>query len=466
MKYQNSNVNIRIMKKLYILLGLLIIIQDLSAQESSQSSKPVIEYGKTIGWIKQNAIPLKSVIPETGMKDLSPLKKTLKNVKIVGLGEATHGTKEFFQMKHRMIEFLVKKLDYRILAMEFNYVGAENINNYILYGIGDASTALGSQGLMVWDTEEILDLIEWLRFYNQSVPDNKKVRIRGLDVRCNYVGDNFSMIHQYLQKVDPQKAHESDSLLIMIKKMDSGIIQGINTDSCKNEFLKLLAGFSLGKGDYVQHSSEKEYKTIYKRLITIGQNLCINFVTIDDPRESYYEKTRLRDFFMASNFMSLLQEEKPDTKFIVWGHNMHISKADTSETNGINMFGNYLQEAYGNKYYAFGFSFDKGSFQTFEYSDQRKPLGMQEFSVSADHQNTIDWYLSKTGINPFIINFRINNIPDYMSTFLDSSLLTRRIGGEAIRSRVEMMNGFCIINKSYDALIFINNTTRAVPLKF
>lgn len=117
------------------------------------------------------------------------------------------------------------------------------------------------------------------------------------------------------------------------------------------------------------------------------------------------------------------------------------------------------------KYYSIGFSFDKGSFQTFEYSDERKPLGMQELTVRDDHPNTIDWYMSQTGMNPFIINFRLNKTPDFMQNFLGSRLLTRNIGGQAIRSRVEMMNGFCILNDSYDGLIFINNTTRAVPIK-
>jgi erythromycin esterase len=452
------------MKTAITTISLIFLIQILHSQNHDSSSKPIIDRERTIEWIKQNAIPINSVKAESGFDDLMSLKNILNDVQIIGLGEATHGTREFFQMKHRMIEFCVKELGFKVIATEFNYIGAENINNYILYGKGDAYNSLGSQGLMVWDTEEIVDLIKWLRTYNQSVSEENKVRIRGLDIRCNYIGDNFTIINQYLEKVDKQKASLNDSLLRIIKKMDSGMIQGINTDSSKNEFLKLLANFSLKKGDYVQHSSEGEYKNIFQRLNIIGQNLCMNFVKIDNPRTLYYEKTRLRDYFMASNFMSFEQEEKPGTKFIIWGHNMHISKADTTETDGIRMLGNYLLEAYGNKYYTFGFSFDKGSFQTFEYSDQRKPLGMQVFSVSADHDNTIDWYLAKTSINPFIINFRLKNMPDFMNNFLNSRLLTRRIGGEAIRSRVEMMNGFCVIKKSYDAIIFVNNTSRATPL--
>lgn len=452
------------MKKSFLSFLFLAIIQFAPAQNSTVTAIPEKDKSKIISWIKQNALPLKSVKAESGFEDLSPLKNVLKDVQIVGLGEATHGTKEFFQMKHRMLEFLVKEMGFTVLALEFNYIGTNNINDYILYGKGDAYASLASQGLVVWETEEIIDMIEWLRKYNQTVPDDRKVKVRGLDIRVNYVGDNFEKIKDYLKKVDIKYGSQNDSLLKMVKNMDSESIKGINTDSCKNEYLKFLAVLSLNKADYIQNSSKEEYEDIFQRLKIIGQNICMNFITGGDPRSIYNEKTRLRDYYMASNFKSLVQEEKPDTKFIVWAHNMHISKTEPLDSGDIKMFGNYLKVAFGDKYYAFGFSFDNGSFQSYGYTDERKPLGMQEFNVNAIHDNTVDWYLAQIGINPFIINFRIKQIPDFMDEFLNARLLTRTIGGQVVKSHVEMMNNFIIINKCYDALIFINHTTRATPI--
>ena len=143
-----------------IILSFLLSAQILYCQESDIINNLTINREKTINWIKENAIRLKSVKAGTDPEDLKSFKRILSDVRIVGLGEATHGTKEFFTMKHKMIEFLVKNCGFRILAMEFNYAGTENINNYILYGNGDALSSLASQGLMVWDTEEILNLVE------------------------------------------------------------------------------------------------------------------------------------------------------------------------------------------------------------------------------------------------------------------------------------------------------------------
>ena len=450
--------------KSLITIFFLFPFQIILAQNPANSLNPVIDSEKVVSWIKENAYTLKSVEPGSGFEDLLSFEQILKNVTIVGLGEATHGTKEFIQMKHKMIEFLVMEMGFTVIATEFDFIGANNINDYILYGKGDAYSALGSQGLAVWDTEEIIDLIEWLKNYNQSVPEEMRVKLRGFDFRENYPGNNFTLIKNYLRKVDPSVAIQEDSLISLVKLADSGKLKGVNVDSCKNEFLKLLANFSINSGIYIQNSSLKEYKTILERIKIIAENLTFNSLTNNDQRALYNEKERLRDFYMASNFMGFVQDEPPDTKFIIWAHNMHIAKTDPTENDNIRMFGNYLKEAYGDKYYAFGFSFDKGSFQSWGWTDKMESLGMMEFTVKDYHPRTLDWYLSKTGLNPFIINFRTNQIPKFMDDFLNTRLLTRRVGGSVVKSHVEMMNGPIVLKKAYDAIIFINNTTSATPI--
>lgn len=139
-------------------------IQDIKILTQQQRQKMLAldkkEQQQFIDWISSNAHPLKSVSAGSGFEDLQWLKPVLQNVNYVGLGEATHGTREFFQMKHRMLEFLVKEMGFTIFAIEASYSGCRRINDYVLYGKGDAHTALASQGFWTWDTEEIIDMIE------------------------------------------------------------------------------------------------------------------------------------------------------------------------------------------------------------------------------------------------------------------------------------------------------------------
>jgi erythromycin esterase len=71
-----------------------------------------------IDWLKKNAIPIKSVEAGNGFADLQPLKRILADARVVGLGEATHGTREFFQFKRRMVEFLVREMNFNVFAIE------------------------------------------------------------------------------------------------------------------------------------------------------------------------------------------------------------------------------------------------------------------------------------------------------------------------------------------------------------
>src|SRR6476659_5855554 len=125
-------------------------------------------------WFTSHAIPLKSVEDQENFADLKPLKQVLRGVRIVGLGEETHGTREFFQLKRRLVEYLVKEAGFTVFAMELSYAASLDINEYVLNGKGDRDKALARQGLWAWDTQEVSALIEWLLQYNDTAPAEKK----------------------------------------------------------------------------------------------------------------------------------------------------------------------------------------------------------------------------------------------------------------------------------------------------
>jgi erythromycin esterase len=79
---------------------------------------PIPANAKVKAWIKENLIPLKTCEPGKGFEDLQPLKSIVGDARVVALGEATHGTREFFKMKHRMFEFLVEKMGFNLFVIE------------------------------------------------------------------------------------------------------------------------------------------------------------------------------------------------------------------------------------------------------------------------------------------------------------------------------------------------------------
>ncbi|MDB5116177.1 MAG: erythromycin esterase [Mucilaginibacter sp.] len=118
------------MKKIAVLIMCFISV-NLYAQQSE-----VVDY------IKQNAVALNVADSNTGYEDLMPLKAVLSNRRIIGMGEATHGTHEFQTTKIRMFKFLVQEMGYKIFAIEANFTECRTINDYILYGKGTALNAM------------------------------------------------------------------------------------------------------------------------------------------------------------------------------------------------------------------------------------------------------------------------------------------------------------------------------------
>src|SRR5262249_56948927 len=85
-----------------------------------------------IAWLKANALPLATAEPGRGVQDLAQLRSVIGDARVVALGEATHGTREFFTLKHRMIEYCVSQLGFTVIGIEAEHGTALSINDYVL----------------------------------------------------------------------------------------------------------------------------------------------------------------------------------------------------------------------------------------------------------------------------------------------------------------------------------------------
>ena len=162
---------------------------------------------------------------------------------------------------------------------------------------------------------------------------------------------------------------------------------------------------------------------------------------------------------MAENFQYIVNSEKPTTRFIVLAHNAHVSKRDTETFPAM---GSYLRKTFGNGYYAFGFAFNQGSFQA-QVAGQETPR-VQEFTLGAAPERTVDWYLARTGIANYLVDLRRLQKDERLSQWLQATHKMHWVG--AIFSdewgESQWTQPF-VLSRDFDGLIFIENTTRARP---
>jgi erythromycin esterase len=411
------------------------------AQESDEVSK----------WFASHAIPLKSVEAKEAFDQLKPLKEVLRDVRIVGLGEETHGTHEFFQLKRRLIEYLVKEAGFTVFGMELSYAASLDINEYVLNGKGDRDKLLAKQGTWAWDTQEVSELIEWLRQYNSSVPAEKKVRFVGFDI--HNTNDAIALVANYLTKVAPERLDTFNKVAQFFHSDDSGRqhldypAQVSNADKLQNlATLNELIGFLyVNQTRFTQQTSAAEFAQAFNDTTVLAE-------FADTYRRSRADSPR--DLYMAQNISRVINAEKPGTRFIVWAHNDHIGKRKGS-------FGGYLQATYGSEYYALGTTFNQGAFQAREMAKDVTIGALKEFSVGAAAEGSIEWYLNRTGIKNFIVDLRNTTKPEAIEQWLSTSRRMRSIGLGFYGDKESYVR--VNLSQTFDGLAFIETTTRARP---
>ncbi|MFF1482593.1 erythromycin esterase family protein [Streptomyces sp. NPDC058301] len=298
------------------------------------------------GWLAQTSLPLSCLTAGVSTADLQPLKNVLDRVRIVGLGEATHGTREFFQLKHRLLEFLVTELGFSALAMEASASAGPAVDAYVRQGVGDAAQVLAGLGFWTWRTHEVLAMIEWMRDYNRGRREDQKVRFIGVDPQ--QCGGSLALIDSFLRRTAPDRV---TGLLSTLRVLATAY-PGSRPDPQRRlvheaeELLEFLRGLGPDAADALRHA----------QLLVQAADLVTRARQHADPEQTVYAA---RDRYMADAVGTILED--PSAKIALWAHNGHITKS--RHGGAVPALGQHLHARYGDAYYALGLLFGSGSFR-------------------------------------------------------------------------------------------------------
>jgi erythromycin esterase-like protein len=159
-------------------------------------------------WIRANAVPIKTPVAGNGFDDLLPLKPIIGDARIVSLGEPTHGTREAFQFKHRLLEFLVEEMGFTIFSIEANMPESYALTRYIQTGEGDVRQLINGMYFWTWNTEEVFRMVEWMRAWNASHPGRTPLQFTGFDMQTS---DRAAAIaHEFIKAHAPDLADRAE----------------------------------------------------------------------------------------------------------------------------------------------------------------------------------------------------------------------------------------------------------------
>ncbi len=172
-----------------------------------------------LDWVRNTAIPIAGPDPDQGYGDLMPLKDVIGDARIVGLGEATHGTSEFFRMKHRIVDFLAKEMGFTYFAIEANMPEAYRVNDYVLTGRGDPKALLKGMYFWTWNTQEVLDMILWMRDFNAS--GKGRIQFTGFDMQTSTVAAQIA--RDFVAKADPAYVGELNGVYTQLQRQSTAV---------------------------------------------------------------------------------------------------------------------------------------------------------------------------------------------------------------------------------------------------
>jgi erythromycin esterase len=389
-----------------------------------------------VEWIRTNAVPLRTVDADSGFGDLAPLKNVLKDVRVVGLGESTHGTSEFQRVKHRLVEFLVREMGYTAFAIEASYTDAQLMNEYVLHGTGNRANALSKLGYLAWDTEEFAAMVDWMRAYNRTVPDAKQVRFYGVDIYRNSLGR--TKVLEAVRRVLPAAVATTDSLFRALAEQERLWPPWDTT----------VIAASGPRLDTLRAELERRRQTAPQGLTSAEWDETIQCVTVMRQVAQLHH----RDRYMAENMIYVVEHEAPGTKFILWAHDDHVTEDSLS-------LGWFLRQQYGDAYYAVGLYVNQGPYLTRLIS----PKG--DFKITnkpAADSGSLEWFLARANLPRFFLNLRSDSGGPAIGAWLHAPR-TAFGGSWAYEPDLPSLNDTVKVRAWYDGLLYVSESTPTHP---
>jgi len=406
------------------------------------------------------------------------------------IGEASHGTHEFYLERAELSRQLIQKKGFTFIAVEGDWPDAYRVNRYVQHGKKSDTTAKESLGdfrrfpLWMWRNSVILDFISWMRSYNDSQTDLlKKVAFYGMDLYSFY--SSMDAVIEYLMKVSPEDAR-------VAKKRYS------NFDRFQGE--PSYYGFATGLG--ISSSLEKEVISTLVDLQKKEETYLRGIGGLIDGDELFYTKQNallvahaeeyyrkmyqanevtwnIRDGHMVDSVSSLINYHKKKfsgqriEKVIVWAHNSHIGDARYTEAGGkrreINV-GQLMREKFGLKNtFNIGFSTYRGSVTASKNWDEPAQCDRVRNGIYGSFEHIFHQATENSDNKNYYLIFRTNNpnieVNPELINSLNGSRYERYIG-VIYRPDTEKASHYSKTNicKEYDSIIFMDETHAIEPI--
>ena len=405
-----------------------------------------------------------------GRIDDAPLDGLLERIgdaRVVLLGEATHGTSEFYRMRTKITQALVERCGFRAVAVEADWPDAAAVDRYVRGGMHRTTpwVPFARFPQWMWRNDETQALVEWLRLHNDAVvragDATRAVSFSGLDLYSMYT--SASEVIHYLERVDPQAAQAARERYGRLTPWeDDPAAYGraallSRARSCEDDVVAMLRDLLARRLDYAARDGDAFFDAAQNARVVAGA-------------ERYYramyrgsvESWNLRDQHMFDTVRAILAHRGTDAKLVVWEHNSHIGDASATEmaTRGEHNVGQLCRRAFGDDMFSVGFGTDHGTVAAANNWDEP----MIRMRVRAARADSYERLCHDSGVPAFLLHLR-EPPRDELRDELSEVRLERAIG-VVYRPETELESHYfqAILPNQFDEYIWFDETEAVHPL--
>ena len=411
--------------------------------------------------------------PLTGsVADYDALLDSIGDARFVLLGEASHGTHEFYRERARITQRLILDKGFNAIAVEADWPDAYRVNCYVQGDNTDPDAVQALSGFKrfpawMWRNADVLDFIGWLRTHNDSLDHAKRIGFYGLDLYSLHA--SMERVLRYLDEIDPDAAHRARLRYACFDNYGKdaqayGYATGLGLSaSCENEAVSQLID--------LQHSSLRYARmdglAALGRFFDAEQNAHV----VKDAEEYYRAMFRgsvsswnLRDRHMAETFDALIEHlelQNPRAKMVIWAHNSHVGDARATQMgkSGEWNIGQLIREKHSRDCRNIGFTTYSGTVTA--ASDWDRPAERKR--VQPARFDSYEGLFHQVGIPAFSLNLQPGS---HVANGLGEPMLERAIG-VVYRPESELASHYfqATLSDQFDAIIHFDETRAVEPLE-
>jgi protein-L-isoaspartate(D-aspartate) O-methyltransferase len=402
-------------------------------------------------------------VDDLSTADLDALLSRIGDARIVCLGEATHGTSEFYRMRARITRALIEEKGFTVVAAEADWPDAAQVNAYVrsLDRSAVPERAFTRFPTWMWANEEVLEFLDWLREYNATQPRDQQAGFYGLDLYSLYT--SIEAVLEYLDEVDPAAA--------AVARQRYGCLSPWEHDpaaygraaltgqyhECADEAVAMLNDLLDKRLQYRGEDGE--------RFLDAVQNARLVADAEEYYRAMYYgahNSWNLRDQHMFDTLQEVLDGRGGDAKAVVWAHNSHLGNAAATEmgARGQHNVGQLCRDAYGDAAYLIGFGTDRGTVAA--ASEWGGPMEVKD--VRPAHEDSYERLCHESEVPSFLLPLRPAHAPELRDALADARL--ERAIGVIYRPETELRSHYfqARLPQQFDEYVWFDETEAVTPL--